>query len=500
MSHRSAALFIAVSLLSARVEAQDDRERYEAEVCNEGRISVDVAVAYTDFGFVNEFFQVHGWQVVRPGECKTVFSHLYAPQNWLSFQSFPLHLAFGFEDSTGVWGAARVAPPDWDDAAPSRAQLCVTKDGFSYEVIAEDPQRTCTGAGEFLIPASILWEPTSPTSVYGEWNQVLGGPARFTVALGPSDRANPLGPRASTPPPVRGPGTSSDFQTLLMSTMTLLPESERTFGPGGYEDLKLGYRWVFVCVDPALEAKEATSDPLAPRSRAIVDAVRKQLAAHEQGLLRMRLAEANGVITAQPIAGETGDCVDAGEREYVFQSLTRQGARLQFRAFLTEILQGPGAPAPILFASPWAITAKDISMNFCLTESAVEKSSSIDPHSAGAQALRTALRRFLASHQFRILGNSRTDLDRGVKVTEADGRFVVAEVSECENHPPVFYALSFAGQEIGEQAAPASSPAPLTRSAPAVTPAPQTPTAPDPEPGFGNLMGEGGFIQPLPEQ
>lgn len=60
MNQRSAAAFIAFSLISGRVGAQDDLELYHAEVCNEREIGVDVGVAYTDFGFINEFFQVHG--------------------------------------------------------------------------------------------------------------------------------------------------------------------------------------------------------------------------------------------------------------------------------------------------------------------------------------------------------------------------------------------------------------------------------------------------------
>jgi hypothetical protein len=82
--------------------AGQPNELYHAEVCNQGRITVDVAVAYRDFGFTDEFWMVDYWYRVAPGKCKLVFSHFYAPNNLFSFQSFPLHVAFAFTDSTGV--------------------------------------------------------------------------------------------------------------------------------------------------------------------------------------------------------------------------------------------------------------------------------------------------------------------------------------------------------------------------------------------------------------
>ena len=115
-------------LPAARVWAQaydaaGPRELYHAEVCNQGQIKVLVAVAYKDFGFTDEFWMIDYWYRVEPGKCKLVFSHFYAPNNLFSFQSFPLHLAFVFTDSTGVTGAAKVRPPS--GVAASRSHLCV---------------------------------------------------------------------------------------------------------------------------------------------------------------------------------------------------------------------------------------------------------------------------------------------------------------------------------------------------------------------------------------
>ena len=101
------ALLATLLLLPAsRPWAQPDLELYSAEVCNKGQITVDVGVAYKDFGFSEEFWVIDGWYDVPKGTCKTVFAHSYVKQdrNWLGFRSFPVHLAFAFTDSTGVWG------------------------------------------------------------------------------------------------------------------------------------------------------------------------------------------------------------------------------------------------------------------------------------------------------------------------------------------------------------------------------------------------------------
>ena len=115
MKHTRIALLTTLLLLpAARPSAQErdilgQRELYHAEVCNEGRIAVDVAVAYKDFGFADEFWIIEYWYRAEPGKCSR-FLHFYAPQGWGNFQSFPLYLAFAFTDSTGVWGAAKVNP------------------------------------------------------------------------------------------------------------------------------------------------------------------------------------------------------------------------------------------------------------------------------------------------------------------------------------------------------------------------------------------------------
>jgi hypothetical protein len=115
--------FLTALLLSTASPVRADQEAYTAEVCNKGQLGVEVAVAYTAFGLIDEYWVVDGWHRVPLGQCKTVFAHLYERQsNYAEFRrSFPVHLAFAFTDSTGVWGSANVKPPK--DVAASRLQL-----------------------------------------------------------------------------------------------------------------------------------------------------------------------------------------------------------------------------------------------------------------------------------------------------------------------------------------------------------------------------------------
>jgi hypothetical protein len=196
--HLKKVLLAVLLLLPVSCVWADDRELYQADVCNKGQITVDVAIAYRDFGFNDEFWIIDFWWHVPAGECKIVFSHFYAPNNLLNFRPFPLHLAFAFTDSSGVWGAAMVKPPG--DIARSHLKLCVTQGNHKYKN-DDDPAAECRrnpNPEAFLIPASIDWEPTKGSTCCSSYVHEYGPPVRFTVALGPNDRAIPLGPRAST--------------------------------------------------------------------------------------------------------------------------------------------------------------------------------------------------------------------------------------------------------------------------------------------------------------
>ena len=258
--------------------AQPDLERYSAEVCNKGQITVDVAVAYKAFGFSDEYWVIDGWKEVRKGKCETVFAHSYVRQdrNWVGFRSFPVHLAFAFIDSTGVYGAAKVNPPR--NVARSRLQLCVAKKSFEYRVDAKDPATACKGQpGAFLIPASIDFEPTA-----GDYVDHYGGrhgpSMSVTVALGPNDRASPLGPQASTGGAAQGPGILHDMAAIMRDAVTGPGAPKLNISSRNYAIKNLSLE---VCAPTSVVQKASWSDPQSARTRALKAALRQFVASHQ---------------------------------------------------------------------------------------------------------------------------------------------------------------------------------------------------------------------------
>jgi hypothetical protein len=55
-------------------DAVGPRELYHAEVCNAGQITVDVAVAYKDFGVIDEFWVIDYWYRVLPQSASSCFN------------------------------------------------------------------------------------------------------------------------------------------------------------------------------------------------------------------------------------------------------------------------------------------------------------------------------------------------------------------------------------------------------------------------------------------
>ena len=310
---RIALLATLLQLPASHPWAQPDLELYSAEVCNRGQITVDVAVAYKDFGFSDEFWVIDGWYEVPKGTCKTVFAHSYVKQdrNWLGFRSFPVHLAFAFTDSTGVWGAAKVDPSP--GIARSRLQLCVTRKSFEYRVDAKDPATSCKGkANALLLAASIDFEPTAG-DYYDYVGRKYGRPSMSaTVALSANDRAIPLGPQVSSIGAAQGPGTSDEFVRLLRVAVNALPASEPT--------LKSGYRWVNVCASRHVVSRESLSNLSTARAKAITNAARQFLASHGKGKIGFRVTERNGAIALEQFDGKAENCLDRGDLQYRFQS------------------------------------------------------------------------------------------------------------------------------------------------------------------------------------
>jgi hypothetical protein len=253
--------------------AGQPNELYHAEVCNQGQIKVLVAVAYKHFGFTDEFWMIDYWYRVEPGTCKLVFSHFYAPNNLFSFQSFPLHLAFVFTDSTGVTGATKLRPPRGVTA--SRFHLCLGAENYKYRVNGKTPEVKCPKAG--LVPASIDWEPTQ--GVYpNAYSREYPPPMRFTVALGPNDRAIPVaGWRASPSVTPQGPGVLTDMVAIIKDAV-IGPDAPKLNISARNHVIKNVF--LHVCAPLSVVKKASWSDAQSTRARVLKTALRQFVASH----------------------------------------------------------------------------------------------------------------------------------------------------------------------------------------------------------------------------
>jgi hypothetical protein len=489
--------------------AGQPNELYHAEVCNQGRLRVLVAVAYKDFDF-DEFWVIDYWYRVDPGKCKLVFSQFYAPNNLFKFESFPLHLAFAFTDSTGVYGAAKVPPPR--GVAASRFHLCVGTENATYRVNGKDPRGKCPKTST-LIPASIVWEPTQglyPNFYSGQY----GPPKRFTVALGPNDRAIPVGPQASPGTTPQGPGVLREMTAIYRDAVKGPGAPKMNISSRNYAIKNLSLE---VCAPTSVVKRASWSDPQSARARALKAALRQFLASH-----RFRDAEATdaptgyaGYVTRKIrvtegaadhfIVQEVADCpgdsyasfgVTAVDQPLAARpaepkpapkaaipvgpqaspSVTRAGPGTSgdLHAVLKDIMRGPDAPKPRI--------SGEYSLSVCVHPTVVERESWANPPTARTKAFREAVRQFLSSHSFSNVHGYLVY----IRVTETGNKFIAEEVKACSGEHE--FGLWSSASEKQRAAAPP----------PAVKSAPPPKAAPEPNPGFGDLLGPGGFIKPLP--
>ena len=157
-------------------------------------------------------------------------------------------------------------------------------------------------------------------------------------------------------------------------------------------------------------------------------------------------------------------------------------------AIIRDAVTGPGAPKLNISARNYAI--KNLSLEVCAPLSVVKKASWSDPQSTRVRALKAALRQFVASHRFRDADAADAPtgyagyVTRKVRVTEgAADQFSVQEVTDCPGDAYLSSQVATVDQPL------------VTRPA---EPKPAPKAAPEPAPGFGDLMGKGGFIKPLP--
>jgi hypothetical protein len=153
----------------------------------------------------------------------------------------------------------------------------------------------------------------------------------------------------------------------------------------------------------------------------------------------------------------------------------RSGGPIEdFGAIVADAVNGADAPRLQVEPAP-----ESLWLDVCAPSAVVEKESLRQHDSVAARAVRDALRQFLASHRFRDVGAdelSRGSAERIVRVSEgALDQFQVGEVTDTASECRGDYETS-----LRVNLAAAASPAPAQDSA-----------------GFGDLIGEGGFIAPL---
>ena len=252
--------------------AGQPNELYQAEVCNQGRIAVDVAVAYRDFGFNDEFWIVDYWYRAEPGKCKLVYSHFYASQRMVPHKASRFMLLL-----LSPTGAASGVPPKSNRLAGvtwSRLKLCVERGNNKYRVDTKDPGVKCPKG--ILIPAAIVWESTR--GVYpNAYSRQYPPPKRFTVALGPNDRAIAVGPQGSSAPATQGPGVLKDMSAIIRDAVNGPGAPKPNISARNYAVKNL---WLQVCASTPVVKKASWSDPQSARARALKAALRQFIASH----------------------------------------------------------------------------------------------------------------------------------------------------------------------------------------------------------------------------
>lgn len=312
-------LLMLASRLPGQTPAQGENWDARVVACNDGRITFSVARAYRDVGlFTGYRWRVAGWYNVDPGKCEWIGGAESYHNGGIKKDSVML-LAFVFTDSTGTWGAIKIQGGPKRSWSPSNQQFCVKHDGFGYtrDGPGGDLPRACDGAqaGYQMIPASFEYGgPLGLARLGYDANNELH------VELDSSDRAIPLGPQISSGGATQNPENREGFKTVLKSVLNTLPDSEETLGPDGRVQLKPGYRFVFPCAEPSVIYEESLANLQTVRARALAQALRNFISSHREGTLRFLVTERGGAFFVRQTYGKTGDCLDAGNVEFSYQS------------------------------------------------------------------------------------------------------------------------------------------------------------------------------------
>jgi hypothetical protein len=160
------------------------------EICNNGRLDIDVAVAARIQSFVTGYtWKTRGWYTVAAGTCQTVYDEDYDAAGPYTPQS-GARVAFTVIRSDGVWGAYhddRVQANGW--MRSGTGQICVNHgDAFTYQEAAGDPAANCKGilipvAHDFMPDGAGKFTYTMDWDGYGSFVAVeKGGQPRSSVA------------------------------------------------------------------------------------------------------------------------------------------------------------------------------------------------------------------------------------------------------------------------------------------------------------------------------
>jgi hypothetical protein len=131
------------------------------EICNNGRLDIDVAVAARIQSFITGYtWKTRGWYTVTAGTCGTVYDEDYDDAGPYTPQS-GARVAFVVTRADGVKGAyqsGQVQGHGW--MRSGTGQICVNEsDAFTFERPAGDPAANCGGV---LLPVAHDFMPDGP--------------------------------------------------------------------------------------------------------------------------------------------------------------------------------------------------------------------------------------------------------------------------------------------------------------------------------------------------
>lgn len=98
-------LMLLASLLGTATIAraqEDDTEIHSLRYCNEMTFGVAVSAKLPGGWFGSDKWETSGFYDIKPGDCKTVYSHESFQGSRFNRVNPTLHVAFAFTDSTGV--------------------------------------------------------------------------------------------------------------------------------------------------------------------------------------------------------------------------------------------------------------------------------------------------------------------------------------------------------------------------------------------------------------